>query len=177
MAKITKEQEWRLQGMTYALEVAKKEGVEGLERDMKRRGLIQAPIGLTQKQIDIFTETCARNLYSNMLATFAYAMHELYGFGGDRIKKLRDFVEKMVTDTMDLDYMGEHYIRLEDYAIELNEKYKLGIDVDAIAECQEIQDEKESNYYHYGKVEAICEELENNGFAEAARFLAKKIER
>ena len=43
MAKADKEYTWRMQGMTHALEVAKKSGVDGLEREVRMRGFINMP--------------------------------------------------------------------------------------------------------------------------------------
>lgn len=175
MAKTDREYENRMQGMIYALNVAKKNGIEALESDIRKRGITKAPLKFTQTQIDDFIEYVSRNLYSNMLSVFCFSLHELYGFGGERLKKLKDYVAKMVNDTMNLDYMGEHYVRLEDYAIDLNERYDLGIDVNVIASCQDIQDEKSDCSYHYAKIERICEELRDNGMTDAAKFLEEKI--
>lgn len=150
--------------------------MDALESDIRKRGITKAPLKFSQKQIDDFINYVSKNLYSNMLSFFCYAIHEEFGFGGERLKKLRDFVAKAVTDTMNLDYMGTHYVRLEDYAVELNEKYNLGIDVNVIASCQNIADEKDDGTYHYAKIERIIEELRENGMEDAAKFLEEKID-
>lgn len=175
MAKRDIEAQARIEGMIYALSIAKKSGIEGLEADIRRRGITKAPLKFTQKQIDEFVEYCSRNLYANMLSTFCYALHEVYGFGKDRIDRLRAYTDKMIDDVMNLDYMGEHYVRLEDYAIELNEKYNLGIDVEKIASCQAVQDESQNSNYHTGNVDRIIEELAAAGFTEASEWLGKKV--
>lgn len=175
MAKRDSEYEWRMQGMIYACNIAKEQGVEALERDIKKRGMLKAPLKFSQKQMDEFVEYCSHNLYANMFATMAYSLHELYGFGGERIKKLQEHIGKLVNNVMDMDYMGEHYIRLEDYAIELNEKYNLGIDVARIASCQDLVDEKEESGFHLAKIEKVCEEMREAGFQDAAAWLEKKV--
>lgn len=70
--------------------------------------------------------------------------------------------------------MGEHYVELKDYAIELNKKYNLGIDVDLIAACQDAHDEKDEKY-RMAKLDIILKELESNGYKDAAEFLQGKI--
>lgn len=170
-----KEFEWRMQGMMYACKLAEEKGIDALKADMKRRGLTKAPITIKQSEIDYFVDYCSKNLYANMFSVFAYALHELFGFGGDRLRRVKDFTNKMVDDVMDLDYMGEHYVRLEDFAIEMNERYDLGIDIEAIASCQSIADEKPNNNYHIGDVDRIIKELKENGYDEAGAWLETKI--
>lgn len=171
-----KEHEWRMQGIMYALDIARSGGVEALEADVKKRGLTKAPLNIKTKEVDNFVETISRNVYNNMLATFSYSLHELYGFGGERLKKLQEYVYKIVQDSMTLDYMGEHYVRLEDFAIEMNQKYNLDIDVSVVASCQDVQDEKEENMYHFAKIERIIEELMDKGYIDAAEYLKKRME-
>lgn len=170
-----KEHEWRMQGMLFAATIAKEEGIDALEADIKKRGITKAPITIKQKEIDAFVDYCSKNLYANMYAVFAYALHEIYGFGGDRLKRLKVYIDKMINDVFDLDYMGEHYVRLEDFAIDMNEKYDLGIDIDAVASCQTLADEKPGSNYHVGNVNRIIEVLNGAGYTEAAEFLSKKI--
>lgn len=171
-----KDFECRMSGMLYAYEIAKKGGVEGLEKEIKRRGISKVPIKITESQMNAMLAYLSRNLYANLLSTFGYGLHELYGFGEKRIKRLIKYIDVMVKNTFDMDYMGEHYIRLEDYAIELNEKYHLGIDVEAIASCQTVVDEEEKSGFHYAKIEKILEVLEEAGFPDASEYLRKKVQ-
>lgn len=171
-----KEHEWRMQGIMYALDIARSGGVEALESEVKKRGLTRAPLNIKTKEVDTFVETITRNVYNNMLSVFCYSLHELYGFGGKRLKKLQENVYKIVQDSMTLDYMGEHYVRLEDFAVEMNQKYNLDIDVSVVASCQDVQDEKEENMYHYAKLERVIEDLMDNGFISASEYLKKRME-
>ena len=54
MSKPSKEFEYRMQGMIYALNIAKKDGVDGLEADIRKRGFTRAPLKFSQKDIDEF---------------------------------------------------------------------------------------------------------------------------
>lgn len=50
--KLSKEERARREGMAYALKVAKEKGVDGLEEEMKRRGVSIAPCILPEKELD-----------------------------------------------------------------------------------------------------------------------------
>lgn len=170
-----KDFELRMSGMNYALEIAKKDGVEGLEKEVKKRGLFKVPFNYTQTQRDNFLREVSHNLYMNMMATFAYALNSEFGFGKERLVRLRKKVSDLVEDVFDLDYMGERYVRLEDYATEMNERYDLGLDVEIISDCQKLQDKPE-NGYHYADINRVLLVLENEGYKDAAEFLKGKLE-
>ena len=56
----------------------------------------------------------------------------------------------------------------------LNAKYGLGLDVERIAVCQESHD-KENEKYRMVNFDRILDELKENGFTDAAKFLEKKM--
>ena len=51
MAKITKEQKLYLEGMAHALQVANKEGIEGLEREVNYRGANNLPLNVKSTEL------------------------------------------------------------------------------------------------------------------------------
>lgn len=77
-------------------------------------------------------------------------------------------------DVRNLDYMGEHYVRLEDYAIELNKKYDLGLDVIKAAVETEMFDENNPKYRNVDKVTGIINALRLAGHEDAAAYLESK---
>ena len=169
-----KEFEARMQGMIYALNVVKESGVEALEQDMKKRNILKLPVTVSEKKMHEYFGTIARNLYNNTLTAVAYTLHNSYGFGRKRIHKFKEAFDKTVQYTLDLDYLGGHFVRLEDYAIELNEKYDLGIDINIVAVCQEKYD-KDDDRYRMCRVDSIIDSLRKNGFADAAMFIENKL--
>lgn len=94
--------------------------------------------------------------------------------GATRIKRFKEAFDKNVQSTLDLDYMGEHYVRLEDYAVELNEKFNMGINVERVAACQNSYDEEDEKYLTC-KVDRVIQELMGGGYSEAADFLRAKL--
>lgn len=169
-----KEWEARMQGMIYAYNLVKEGGIEALQKDMKRRNVLRAPMKFTTKQMDEFYQMLSTNLYNNMLTAVCYTLNDSFGFGPKRIRDFKAAYDKNVECTLDLDYMGEHYVKLEDYAIELNEKFNMGIDVSRVAMCQDAFDEK-SEKFKTCKVDSVLRELRENGFDAAAEFLQEKV--
>lgn len=174
MAKRDKEFEARMQGMIYALNKVREEGIEGLERDMKKRNLLKLPLNVTEKKMHEYFGIISKNLYNNALTSVAYTLHNDYGFGMKRISEFKKAFDKNVQATLDLDYLGGHYVRLEDFAIEMNEKFNLGIDINRVASCQEVYDNGEEKY-KMCNVEKVIQELRENGFKDAAVFIEDKL--
>ena len=52
MGKIDSQSQARMDGMAYALRIAKKEGVEGLDKELKRRGITGLGLPASHKEID-----------------------------------------------------------------------------------------------------------------------------
>lgn len=50
MAKINKEEAARREGMSYALRIAKEQGIDALEEDLKMRNAIGLPINVPKKR-------------------------------------------------------------------------------------------------------------------------------
>ena len=174
MGRVDKEFEARMQGMIYAYNLVKEGGIEALTADMKKRNYLRAPMKFTTKQMDEFYKYVSANLYNNMLTVVLYTLHDVYGFGPKKINDFKHAFDKSVGDTMNLDYMGEHYVRMEDYAVELNEKFNLGIDVNLVALCQDSYDEGDYRY-KMCKVDRVITELRDGGHFEAAEFLERKM--
>jgi SSS family solute:Na+ symporter/sodium/proline symporter len=63
--KFSKEEQWRREGMLYALKVAKEKGIEGLEEEIKFRNISQVPIAISRDKID----ECILNIKLNTIDT------------------------------------------------------------------------------------------------------------
>lgn len=174
MAKRDKEYEARMQGMLYSVNVVKESGLEALEKDINKRGVLKAPLAYTDKQIDEFWKQLSENLYATMTCVTGMVLHDEFGFGKQRLHKFREEFQKATNASLDLDWLGGHYATLEDYAVELNEKYNLGLDVARIAVCQESHD-KGNAKYKMADISHVLAELKEHGFEEAAEFLERKM--
>lgn len=174
MSRNNKDWEARMQGMVYAYNIAKEGGIEALETDLRRRNVLKAPIKFSSKELYEWYQETTNSMYNNMLTGVLFTLHDKYGFGQKRLDEFLAEFNYNVGCTLNLDYMGEHYVKMEDYAIELNEKYNMGIDINRVAASQDFYDEKEPKY-RMCKVDMVLQELRRNGFAEAAEFLNEKM--
>lgn len=165
----------RMQGMIYAYRVAKESGVEALARDIKKRNITNAPMKFSSKQIDEFYKYISTNVYTNMLATMCWALNDCFGFGEKRLKQLIEDFNKKSWDFTELDYVGRHYVRLEDIAVEMNKKYKLGLDIEKIAACERLADEKDERR-RMCQIDAVLKALNDGGYKDAAKFIESKLE-
>lgn len=51
MGRISKEQQLHLDGMAHAFRVARNEGLEALEQEIKRRGIAELPLNVSNKEL------------------------------------------------------------------------------------------------------------------------------
>lgn len=175
MAK-AKEFNLRMEGMRYALEIANKEGIEGLRKECARRNVSMFSYTISKAESEKIWTELSNNMYVNVVMTFLSVLHNSFGWEAEAIKTIKAEYDKAVKCALDLDYMGEHYVRLEDYAVELNE-LGLDLDVNRIASCQDHFDEcSGDSQYHRVDVKRVLEELRENGFENAAEFLEQKLE-
>ena len=166
--------DWRMQGMIYACKIAKEKGVEYLEKDIKRRGVLKADIIYKDSQLRELWDNLSQNIYTNMLVTVLYVLYDQYGFRKERLKKFKKFYDDAVHITLDLDYMGEHYVKMQDYAVELNEKYNLGLDVNKVAVCEDSFDENNPEFRDYKFIDGVIKTLVAAGYNDAAGYLESK---
>ena len=164
-----------MQGMIYAYRVVKEGGIEALEKDIRKRNITNAPFKYSSKQIDEFTKYISQNVYTNMLATMCWTLNDVFGFGKKRLKELIDDFNKKCWAFTDLDYVGQHYVRLEDVAVELNQKYALGLDIERISACEKIADENDERR-KMCQIDVVLKVLRDAGYKKAAQFIESKLE-
>lgn len=107
--KISREEQARRDGMSYALKVALESGVDGLMFEMKRRGGSLAPCILPQKDLDAFTMKVKENTIDTITALSAYILHDKFGFGNKRIGRfvdcMNEFADSICTDWLTVEDM------------------------------------------------------------------------
>ena len=174
MAKITKEQQWRMEGYVSALRFAKEHGLDELEKDVKLRGFLSIPVGINKKECDHFIYQISTNLTQTMSAVMLMVLHDQLGFRTKRLKRIKKQFDELTETIFDFTELGNHYVTLEDYAVFLNENYKLGLDIERIASCQDTCRYEKENI-HMAKIESVIDILNRNGFCDAATFLESKV--
>ena len=174
MARIDKEYEERMKTMIYCCNLVEEEGIDALKAEIKRRGFTKLPLTVKSSKIDELLLNIKENLKNNLMYMVVWVMHSDYGFGKKRLTEFFNKLNNSIDAAFDLDYMGEHYVRLEDFAIELKEKFNFDIDIDRIASYTSIFDKKDPRY-RVPRVEKIIEELKEKGYKDAAKFLEDKL--
>lgn len=175
MAKITKEQQWRMEGYVAALRYAKEHGLEELEKDVRLRGFLSIPVGIGKKECDHFLLQISTNLTQTMAAVMLMVLHDQLGFRTKRLKRIKKKFDEMTETIFDFTELGNHYVTLEDYAVFLNENYGLGLDVERIASCQDTCKYEKENV-HMAKIDSVIRILKENGFEDAGAFLEGKVD-
>lgn len=160
----------RNEGMAYALRIAKKDGIEELEKQVKMRGYLKCSVRFTQEEIQQSIDNIADRVYNNMLTMVYAVMHDLHGWGRQRLLRFKQEFDRKVYEVGETDEMGRHWARFEDYAVEANELYGLGIDMEKIRETQANNDEQK-----YIAADAVIDFLEKKGYADAAGDLRKEV--
>lgn len=96
MAKQNKEFEWRMQGMLFAHKIVKEKGLDELTKEIKTRNMLKLDIWADKGEVEVFQKQLSQNLYTNMLATVMYTIHNMLGFGETRLKRLKEEFDRNV---------------------------------------------------------------------------------
>lgn len=155
-------------------EYCKKDGINALERDIRKRGFLRAPMKFTEKDIDDFTDFMTRNVYSTTMSVWFMTLSSEFGFGKKRLHRLKEAFDKYTMQITDFDYLGNHYASLEDYAVYMNEKYNCGIDVLRVSMCQEVSS-ADREKKHMANVYEVIKSLREAGYEDAAEFIEAKV--
>ena len=162
----------RNEGMAYALQIAKKDGLEELERQVKLRGLLKVSVKFTPDELYESAQNISERVYNNMLTIWYAVFHDRLGFGGKRIRQLKQWFDEKVYLVGETSQFGHHWATFEDYGEEANRLYDLGIDLDKIRETQEINAETDTwKRYSDNMIGWLAEQ----GFLEASEAVRKEI--
>lgn len=88
MAKLSKEEIARREGMSYALKIAQEQGIEALEEDLKMRNAIDLPCRVSKADLSKFSDNVKYNTILYIKILMAVTMHDEFGFGNKRIKQM-----------------------------------------------------------------------------------------
>lgn len=110
----------RRQGMSYAYRIAKEQGIDALEKDLKSRCAHNIPVGIQQKDLDQLTLKVKNNVIDTMLILAVATLRDEFGFGQ---KRAQQFVDRFNDKA---GCIGDGYCSWEDYITTL--KSELNID-------------------------------------------------
>ena len=174
MAKLSKEFQWRMEGMVAAYKIVTEKGLDGLKKEMQMRNFLKVDLWAKKGEVEALHRTVSENVYVSMLTTVMFILNDTFGFGKKRLDLMKSEFDKKIENISDLDWMGEHYVRFEDYGRYLNKKFEYSFDIDRIAALQDIQDEQDKRVRRCD-VDRVIVELKEAGFEDAAVWLEKKV--
>ena len=100
MAKLSKEEQARREGMSYALRVAREKGIDGLEEELKFRQAYDVPLKISQTELEHFAETIKQTIMDTVLLMSSYVLRDNFGFGTKRMNrfiwKFNEYTESLV---------------------------------------------------------------------------------
>lgn len=95
MSSLKKDEQLRREGMSYALRVAKKNGVEGLENELHRRNASEVPLRITKAQMQQYSESVKENVVNHILLLSLVTLRDEFEFGAKRLKQFQErFTDK-----------------------------------------------------------------------------------
>ena len=83
----SKEELARREGMSYALRYAKDNGIEALEKELKRRQAYNIPIRISNKELQAFTDNAKNMMLDTVLILASVTLHDEFGFGRERLER------------------------------------------------------------------------------------------
>jgi hypothetical protein len=119
MARISKEERLRLEGMAQAYRIAQTKGMEGLKQDIEMRKATGIPVGVSPSAIDESIRRIKENTVDTVRILAAMTLRDEFGFGKTRLDR---FVQRFNLKT---ECLQEEYVTWEDMTKALKEE--LGI--------------------------------------------------
>ena len=168
MGRIDKETRLRVDGMRRALEIVEEKGVEALRAEVRMRGSLGIPCAITREKAVESFHLLASRMYATYVSTAAMAVHDVFGAGEDRLKRWKARLDWYVQQVSTIDDYGEKWMDFRDMAQELNDRYNLGLDLDAAATVDDINNDR---FERRASVPALYDLLKREGFEDAAEFL------
>lgn len=117
-----KEEQWRNEGAAYALRIAKEKGVEGLETDLRCRGICGISVVVPEAHLKSMYLVLLHRLSDTIRTLALWTLYEDYGWRG---KRLKQYIERMLKHTMicdSWDNYANRYVKVSDMMKELEEK-------------------------------------------------------
>ena len=90
MAKISKEQQWR---------------IEALDKEIRMRNYLKIDLWAKKGEVEALHKTISENVYTSMLMTMMFVLHDTFKFGKKRLDRLREDFDKKVKNISNLDWL------------------------------------------------------------------------
>lgn len=90
MARQSKEEQARISGLQRGLEIAEKEGIEGLREEVNFRCKTKIPLAWDRKDLGDAMQEIQDNMLSTIMLMSVFVLRDEFGFGKERVKRFTD---------------------------------------------------------------------------------------
>lgn len=115
---------YRIDGMEYALRIAKEQGIEGLEAEIHRRNRGGICVPVSQKELDLFSAKVKDKVFHTVLLMTLAVLRDTFGFGHIRAQRFMDRFQSKV------DCIADGWASWEDYSEVLDEELGVKVEID-----------------------------------------------
>lgn len=84
----------RMDGLDLALRIVKRDGIEGLEKEIEFRGKTGIHLGISKKEVEQSVEDIKTKILTLFMILTVAALHDTYGFGAKRAGRVLDKLEE-----------------------------------------------------------------------------------
>ena len=165
--------QYRFDGMAYALKIAEEKGIDALRKDLQFRKMTFIPLELSVEWIN----GLMHDIYKKIVNCYSVGVYKVlidnFGFGKKRLHFFKDSFEETIKDFATVDCYGLMLHSFGDYAKEYNEKYEMGIDLEAVADGDE-NNQKALNA-NSDDIYNIIDTLKRYEYFDAAQFLEETM--
>lgn len=99
MARQSKEEQARISGLQRGLEIAEKEGIEGLREEVNFRCKTKIPLAWDRKDVGDAMQEIQDNMLSTIMLMSVFVLRDEFGFGKERVKR---FTNKYIENSKQL---------------------------------------------------------------------------
>lgn len=89
MARISKEERLRQEGMAQAYRIAQTRGIDGLKKEIEIRKLTGIPVGISPSALEESVRRIKENTIDTVNILTAMTLHDEFGSGASRIERFR----------------------------------------------------------------------------------------
>ena len=127
MAKISKEEQWRMEGISYAIRFLESgKTLEDLQKDARIRGAYNIPVTVSKRDMHDLSNRITDIVLSRAIDLCCFVLRTEWKFGAIRIKKFMDQMDEAARqinkgdlfDWDDLDYLIEKELGLEHVSLQ-----------------------------------------------------------
>lgn len=123
MARMSKEEIARREGIVYAYNLVKNKGIEALELDIKNRNITDCPVGISEKDMNAFVENVRMNVVDTFLIMNCVVLQDEFDFGKKRIER---FIARFNSKA---EVLSDNYASWDDYREQLSRELKIDLSI------------------------------------------------